>query len=171
MARTHLRKRILLPLLVLSLTTGVFLAVQLAEADQDRWDLSPEVQADLLAPLPQGDRPGRGALGHPSGPHRREHPGGHHPHRQPPPRSLLSVLRTDDRNFSGQAWLLEREEMKGTHYPPGRSAPRWRRPFSCSFFSSSPSFSGIRGPTPAWRTSPLKTGGTVWGRQTGWLPI
>lgn len=34
MARTHLRKRILLPLLVLSLTTGVFLAVQLAEADR-----------------------------------------------------------------------------------------------------------------------------------------
>ena len=53
MARTHLRKRILLPLLVLSLTTGVFLAVQLAEADQDRWDLSPEVQADLLARYPR----------------------------------------------------------------------------------------------------------------------
>ena len=53
MARTHLRKRILLPLLVLSLTTGVFLAVQLAEADQDRWDLSPEVQADLLARYPK----------------------------------------------------------------------------------------------------------------------
>ena len=53
MARTHLRKRILLPLLVLSLTTGVFLAVERAEADQDRWDLSPEVQADLLARYPK----------------------------------------------------------------------------------------------------------------------
>ena len=118
MARTHLRKRILLPLLVLSLTTGVFLAVQLAEADQDRWDLSPEVQADLLARYPkeialveelwdiQVDRIDEST---------RER---HHPHRQPPPRSLLSVLRTDDRNFSGQAWLLEHEEMKGTHITP-----------------------------------------------------
>lgn len=118
MARTHLRKRILLPLLVLSLTTGVFLAVQLAEADQDRWDLSPEVQADLLARYPKEialveelwdiqvdriDESTREAI---------THTANHHlgPSYQ--------VLRTDDRNFSGQAWLLEHEEMKGTHITP-----------------------------------------------------
>lgn len=99
MARTHLRKRILLPLLVLSLTTGVFLAVQLAEADQDRWDLSPEVQADLLARYPKEialveelwdiqvdriDESTREAITHTANHHLR---------------SLLSVLRTDEPKF------------------------------------------------------------------------
>ena len=109
MARTHLRKRILLPLLVLSLTTGVFLAVQLAEADQDRWDLSPEVQADLLARYPkeialveelwdiQVDRIDE-STGRPS------------PHRQPPPRSLLSVseLMTEISLAKRGFWSMKR---------------------------------------------------------------
>ena len=171
MARTHLRKRILLPLLVLSLTTGVFLAVQLAEADQAPLDLSPEVQADLLARYPkeialveelwdiQVDRIDEST------------PGGHHPHRQPPPRSLLSVLRTDDRNFSGQAWLLEHEEMKGTHITPRQVRNALAAVFLLLLLLFLSLFQWYQRADTRLEDIAAQNGWDCLGRQTGWLPI